>query len=286
MKTPREYFQKRRAVLATMHGKEKVIAPLLSEAFALDVFVPSVMDTDHFGTFTRDIKRPADQLATARLKALKAMDITGADIGIASEGSFGVHPSMPFAPSNTEIVILIDRIHDLEILGGYLSLHTHMHHASVTSVPEALAFAADHDFPRHGLIVRKNERSTRGMQKEITSLDALEQAVAKMLQESLRKNVFLETDMRAHRNPTRLLNIAKATEDLIQKMKCFCPVCETPGYDCHEIRKGLQCSHCGLPTDNVYSHVYKCAKCSHSEERVFPYGKEHADPGECQFCNP
>jgi len=272
--------------MATMHGKEQAIAPPLEKEFSMHLFVPPHFDTDQFGTFTRDIKRPADQLATARLKALKAMEITGADIGIASEGSFGVHPSMPFAPSNTEIVILIDRIHDLEIIGGYLSLHTHMHHTSVISAPEALAFAVDHDFPCHGLILRENERSTRGMQKEVTSLDALEQAVAKMLQESLRKNVFLETDMRAHRNPTRLLNIAKATEDLIQKMKRFCPVCETPGYDYDEIRKGLECSHCGLPTDNVYSHVYKCAKCSHSEERVFPYGKKHADPGQCQLCNP
>jgi len=286
MKTPREYFQKRRAVLATMHGKEKIIAPLLAEAFALDVFVPSVMDTDRFGTFTRDIKRPADQRATARLKALKAMEITGADLGIASEGSFGVHPSMPFAPSNTEIVILIDRIHDLEILGGYLSLHTHMHHATVTSVAEAIAFATSHDFPRHGLILRRSERSVRGMQKDIASITELEKEVSTMLRWSWRKSVFLETDMRADRNPTRCINIEKAAADLICKMNCLCPTCGIPGFDYGEIRKGLPCRHCNLPTGNVLSHLYRCKKCGYEKEKVFPYGKEHADPGQCQFCNP
>lgn len=286
MKATQDYFQKRRAVLATMHGKEKVIAPLLADAFMLDVFVPSAMDTDRFGTFTREIKRPADQLATARLKALKAMDITGADIGIASEGSFGVHPSMPFAPSNTEIVLLIDRVHDLEILGGYLSLETHMHHATATSIAEAIAFATSHDFPRHGLILRRSDRSVRDIQKDITSVAELEKEVATMLRWSWTKKVFLETDMRAHRNPTRCLAIAKATEDLIRKIHHLCPICGIPGFDYGEIRKGLPCSHCHLPTDNVLSHLYRCKKCGYEEEKVFPYGKEVADPGECAFCNP
>lgn len=280
------YFTGRRAVLATMHGKEQVIAPLFAKAFNMHVFVPDNLNTDRFGTFTRDVKRPSDQRSTARLKAMKAMAMTTSDVGIASEGSFGMDPSIPFVPSNTELVILIDRLHGIEIIGGHLSLDTHMHHAYVTSVAEALAFAADHDFPHHGIVLRRNERSVRGMRKDITTLVELEQEVSNMLRRRWVKSVFLESDMRGHRNPTRLSNIAKATEDLIRKMNSFCPQCGIPGFDYIEIQKGLPCNRCALPTDNVLAHVYRCQRCLHQNTRLFPYGKETANPAECQYCNP
>lgn len=269
-----------------MHGKEQVIAPLLAEAFKIDVFIPDNLDTDRFGTFTRETKRPADQLGTARMKAMEAMAMTTSDLGMASEGSFGAHPSIPFVPCNTELVILIDRLHNIEIVGGHISLDVHMHHAYVNSVADALAFAADHDFPRHGIVLRRNERSIRGLRKDIATLGDLEQEVSRMLRRRWVKSVFLESDMRGHRNPTRLSSIAKATEDLIRKMNSFCPQCGIPGFDYIEIQRGLPCSRCALPTDHVISHVYQCQRCLHRRTQQFPYGKEAADPAECQYCNP
>ena len=41
------------AVLATMHGKERAIAPLLQRTLGLAVKVPPGLDTDRFGTFSR-----------------------------------------------------------------------------------------------------------------------------------------------------------------------------------------------------------------------------------------
>jgi len=65
-----DYFSGKQAVLATMHGKERVIAPLL-EKTGLQLCVSGRVDTDLFGTFSGEIERPASQLETLRLKAEK-----------------------------------------------------------------------------------------------------------------------------------------------------------------------------------------------------------------------
>jgi hypothetical protein len=70
--TKHSLFCDRVGVLATMHQKERVIAPLLERELGIKVVVPQNFDTDAFGTFTREIKRPGDQLQAARLKAQKA----------------------------------------------------------------------------------------------------------------------------------------------------------------------------------------------------------------------
>jgi hypothetical protein len=41
---------------------------------------------------------------------------------------------------------------------------------------------------------------------------------------------FVETDMRAHRNPTRMRAIKRATLDLVRRFRSPCPVCAAPGF--------------------------------------------------------
>jgi hypothetical protein len=43
-------------VIATMHGKEKVIAPLLVKALGVKIIVPENFDTDLYGTFSGEIE--------------------------------------------------------------------------------------------------------------------------------------------------------------------------------------------------------------------------------------
>jgi len=57
----RQLFSDRLAVLATMHQKERVIAPLLERELGIKVIVPPDFNTDIFGTFTREVKRPGTQ---------------------------------------------------------------------------------------------------------------------------------------------------------------------------------------------------------------------------------
>jgi hypothetical protein len=99
-----------RTVLATMHGKESVIAPILREALGLDVVLAAGLDTDAFGTFTREIDRPGTQVDTARMKAQAGLRMDpAAAIGIASEAIFFAHPHIPFVPMAREIVMLLER---------------------------------------------------------------------------------------------------------------------------------------------------------------------------------
>ena len=86
-----------RGVLATMHGKERVIAPLVQRALGVHLEVPNGFDTDRFGTFSREVPRKHSAIETARAKIIAALEqIPCARVGLASEGSFGPHPQVPF----------------------------------------------------------------------------------------------------------------------------------------------------------------------------------------------
>jgi len=117
-------FERRRLIIATKHHKEQVIAPLLEEALGVNCFVDESFDTDTLGTFSGEIEREQDPISTARLKCLKAMELNNCDLGVASEGSFGVHPSIFFASADDEFLIFIDKKNDLEIIARELSTET------------------------------------------------------------------------------------------------------------------------------------------------------------------
>ena len=264
MNDSNHYFKERTAVVATKHKKEQVIAPLLEQHLGLKLIVPENLDTDLFGTFTRDIPRKGTMLEAARAKAEEGMRLTGVDIGIASEGSFGPHPALSFIPSNTEIVVLLDKQHDLEIIGSSVTFKTNYHQQYVSSVEQALAFAKIIGFPEHGIVIREDERDTAFTKKGITTFEELEETVSQLLQatpgDTLSK-VFLETDMRAFVNPTRMENIKQATEDLIQKALSVCPQCGTPGFSVSKKEPGLPCEQCGMRTEITLLDVYICKKC-------------------------
>jgi len=117
-------FIERKLIIATKHKKEKVIAPLFEKELGVKCFTPSNFDTDLLGTFTGEVERKDDPLVTLRNKCLLAMDLTNCDLGIASEGSFGSHPYIPFIQADDELLIFIDKKNDLEIIERELSTET------------------------------------------------------------------------------------------------------------------------------------------------------------------
>ncbi|MGL5064466.1 MAG: DUF6671 family protein [Microcoleus sp.] len=278
----------REAVLATMHQKERAIAPILSAELGIKISVPANFDTDRFGTFTREIKRSGTQIEAARLKAETALEISGETLAVASEGTFGPHPMMPYLPANREIVLLLDRSHDLEIIGESLSLETNYSHQLVTNTEEADRFAEKAGFPEHGLVVIVGDAASGNGEivKGITNHKQLFDTVTAGLKKSPTGKVHVETDMRAMYNPTRMKNIENATLDLVQKFKQFCPECGWPGFGIVERKIGLPCGLCYFPTQLVRSAIYQCKNCGYSQEELFPDGRETADPALCQYCNP
>lgn len=276
----------RTAVLATMHGKEQAIAPVLQDSLEIQVSVPPELDTDQFGTFTRDIPRAGTQLEAARRKALAAMEMTGCDLALASEGSFGPHPAMPWVACDRELVVLIDRQHDLELVGEALSASTNYRQTTVSSVAAALTFAAEVQFPSHALVVMPQQQPdpSQPIYKGITQAAQLIATVEQLLQAG--SEIWIETDMRAHVNPGRMAVIRQATEELVVNIKQTCPRCDWPGFQVVRQLPGLPCAGCGSPTTLIYSWVYACKKCSYQETVDFPQGHTKADPGQCAFCNP
>lgn len=282
----RSLFKGRKLVIATMHEKERVIAPLLEKHLGVEVVIPKQFDSDRFGTFTRDIERAGNQLEAARAKVHAAMALARTDLGVSSEGSFGAHPSIPFIQSNLELLLFMDRKNGYEIRGHHRTLETNIDGQYVANVEEALDFARKIGFPEHGVIVRKSENGRFGIHKNIQTEEALTETVNKMLAGLFTKRVFIETDMRAHRNPTRMKAIEQATEDLIKNIASLCPECRAPGFVVIDFEKGLECSLCKMPTDLPLNDLYKCSQCSHEEKkRVTKYG-DSADPQYCGYCNP
>ncbi|WP_016951080.1 DUF6671 family protein [Anabaena sp. PCC 7108] len=284
----KQLFNNRVAVLATMHHKEKVIAPILQQELGIKVIVPDNFNTDVFGTFTRDIKRPGTQIAAAKLKADKAIEITGETLAIASEGSFAPHPSFPYIYANREIIVFLDQENDLEIIGEVFSTETNFNHQVVNSLEEAEEFALKVGFPEHGLVIsfEKRDCKTSEIIKGITTEDKLRESVNLALVNSASGSFYIETDMRALYNPQRMKNIEKATQDLLNKINSCCPKCSTPGFAITESIKGLPCASCYQPTVQIYAVVYQCQKCNFIEQKLFPDGINSADPSLCNYCNP
>lgn len=270
------------AALGTKHGKEGVIKEVLSD-LGFAVFVPDGFPSDSFGTFTGEIQRPGNQLETAVLKARKAAEITGLRFGLASEGSYGPHPIVPMVALGRELVVLLDLENDLLVEGWWMGTKTNYQTRWVKSLEEARAFAMKIGFPEHGLIIQASPNNHRDQLKGVCSWEQLEQSISELVRAGQRP--FLQSDMRASYNPTRMEAVRLAAIDLAQSYQTLCPSCRAPGFRVRDVVKGLPCDYCGLPTDMVSAELLGCRRCDFQESRPIP-GREKASSTYCNFCNP
>ena len=284
MHSSRNLFQDRQLVIATKHRKEDVIASLMERELGMKCFVPADFDTDVLGTFTGEIEREGNPVKTLRLKCLMAMEKYNCDLGIASEGSFGPHPTIFFANADDELMILIDKKNNLEIIARELSTETNFNGSVISSEKQLSEFAFQACFPSHALILRNEKDSQKQIYKGITDRKTLWEAYHSLQQTF--GSTYAETDMRANYNPTLMKVIEKATQKLVIKINSQCPSCQTPGFDVKKITSGLPCDYCGSPTPATLRYTYVCAKCSHAMEELYPHGKKTEDPMYCPICNP
>jgi hypothetical protein len=277
-------FKGRRLIIATKHEKENVIAPILEKELGVQCFIDPNFDTDKLGTFTGEIERKEDPINAARIKCHLAMELTNCDLAIASEGSFGPHPFIYFVPADDEFLLFIDKKNNLEIIVRELSTETNFN-GEVIKTKEALySFAKKSNFPTHGLILRKSKTDFSEIVKGITNLELLNKTFDDFI--SKYGSTFIETDMRAMYNPTRMNIIEKATWKIADKINSLCPECKIPGFGITEVISGLPCQQCGFPTRSTISFISTCQKCSHSKEEVYPNNKYTEDPMYCDLCNP
>lgn len=276
-----------RAVVATQHGKERAVAPAMLHLLELEVFVPDRIDTDVLGTFSGDVARPGSMLDTAVAKARLGMALEGCAIGLASEGSYGMHPQVPILRGGLEVMVLVDRERDLVIHEELVVDRPHSHHRRVRPGKEAREFVEELDFPAHGLLVRPAIPGPgRWGAASVSSLHDLDRAVARAAGDSGDGCAVVFTDMRADRNPSRMANLVRLAHRLARRVRNPCPACDSPGYGPVRRPLGLPCRRCGTPSEMALGEVWGCGKCPHEDVRERSDGRVRADPGACSFCNP
>ena len=276
-------YQRIQISLLTMHGKEKVIAPEFKKKLDAKIFLVNDFNTDELGTFTRDIPRYGNQIDAARKKARIGMDIAKTEYGIASEGVFLRDPYSGILPINQEIIIFIDSILNIEMIGQARS-GAMSQHAIVKTWDDLSKFAKLNKFPSHQLILRPDHQDHPVFAKGIEKITDLKEAFHQAMKLSKKKRVFVEHDLRAFANPTRMNNIKEATKNLILKMQSLCPKCATPGFWISRNNLGLPCALCDMPSNQIKSKIFSCLKCDYEKEEYVKDRK--ADPAKCNFCNP
>lgn len=288
-------YHGRPVALTTKHGKERAVARPLAAGLGARVFVPNGIDTDLLGTFTGEVERPGPPREVAVRKARLGMARAGTALGVASEGSFGPHPHAPFVAGNQEILAFVDDDLGLVVTEGVLTTRTNFAHRKVSSFKELPDFLRGVGFPSHAVVARPDSvpdivpdtsRAPEAIEKGITTLVVLRSAVERCRALSENGLVHVETDMRAHANPTRMRVIRRAAVKLARRLRTPCPECAAPGWGVVDVRAGLPCRLCDQPTELVGAEVHGCPLCDHRRELPRADGERAADPADCPLCNP
>lgn len=279
-----ELFTHRSLVIATMHKKEEIIAPILAQHFNVNFTCPPALNTDVLGTFTGEIPRINSAYETALKKCELALEITGCDLAIASEGSFGAHPHAFMLPVNEELLVLIDRKNNFVIKASTVSLATNFTAETITSLVQLRAFAERVKFPSHGIIISNTKEQFTRIEKGIQDIQFLENIAQELLNEQ--GAFYAQTDMRAHMNPSRQSVIEQTTHKLVELIYSSCPQCNAPGFDRVETIKGLPCEYCSYPTNLALRFKYECQCCHFKEERSAQIDGQSANQAYCDLCNP
>ena len=264
-------------LLSSKHHKEQILQPIFEPLGSL-LMINKGFDTDKFGTFCGSTPRKEGPKVTVKEKCLAGMAFAGKRQGLASEGSFGQHPNVPFLTVNEEWLVYIDLDHNLEIFGRSTTLevcHAQLHYQDATQLTH---FLSNCSFGKQGLVF-KNSRTNKIIEKGIQSEDKLNKLMGNIPEWEI------ETDLRAHMNPLRQKNIAAAGKDLIERMHRRCPNCAHPDFSVQQVSGKLPCNWCQYPTETYQFLEYHCLACAYKviEKRQ---DKQFEDPQYCKHCNP
>ncbi len=261
-------------VFATRHGKANLARPAFARTLAAHVVAVRGLDTDRFGTFTRDIPRTLAPADAALAKAELGIVRTGVPYALASEGSY----SSLFGAIGQHHEVLLFRDADRDLT---LTVETRVpaavNAAVVSTIDDAVRVAHHWGFPRIGVaLIGDDEVRKPGRDASRFAL-----ALAELLERG--GTVRLERDFRAHHNPARRAVIRQLAGRLATRLAAPCPECDAPGWGEVARLPGALCRDCGEPTGRPRAHVLGCSRCEYRVEVARP---DRADPGECDGCNP
>jgi len=272
-------------IITTKHAKSEAIIQPFWDILGASV-IEYTVDTDMLGTFSGEVERQGTALECAKRKCEWSLETLGskAEYFIASEGSFGPHPLIPFMPCDHEILYFIDKKRGFHLHLSLLSKKTNYQMQEIDSLEELQLFASQAKFPSHALILRPMHIDNPVIFKGLDKEESLEYAFKEC--RKLSNKLWVGTDMRAHMNPLRMNVINELARNLATRLKAQCPSCAIPGWGQIRIEKGLECGCCGLKTQMVKHEIFGCTKCEYKEIKERSDGIKHAGPGQCQYCNP
>lgn len=269
-------------LLASKHRKEQAIEPIIREKMGCHLCVEDI-DTDQFGTFTGEIPRPLTAYETCILKAKQAANEKKYVLSIASEGSFGPHPSHPFISHAHEIMVFVDLEHDWIIAEQLVTPNTNYKMMTIHEDTILDTFLESVHFPDHALTLQSGDRQNV-LEKGINSHDKLRTSLKLGFKKY--NELFIATDMRAMMNPTRMKTLADLAETLALRIMRFCPGCGIPGFGFKSVGGHLPCSLCGDETKMYRYEEWGCIRCDYQEQRSRQDQLIVADPTHCDYCNP
>jgi hypothetical protein len=246
------------------------------------------LDTDLLGTFSGEVERAFPPLETAIREAELGLINTGGKLGLASEGSIGSDPLIPFAISNIEHLVLVDKVRGIIISESFRSFE-------IVKVSEAVAPGEDLEqlllsagFPEQKLIAKPNQVDGEGSLNPIKAIftrESLLDAIAECGMQSKDGKARIEPDYRAHNSPSRAKNIIQVAEMLATRISRLCPTCNCPGWGKVGYDYGLSCEACDThDLTAVRQEVLGCSSCDQKLAGVVLATNLRAE--NCQQCNP
>jgi hypothetical protein len=280
-------YKDRKAALSTMHGKQQAIGRTFNEILKISIQVPEKINTDELGTFSGEIEREGTPLETLRKKARMGMEELELSLGLASEGSFGPHRYLPMVAEDHEILLWIDDDRGIEVIEQEISVDTNFDAKTVSSWNDLKDFIEKVRFPSHALVVRPNSGFVPGFTfKGLKKPSDVKEAINRCASVSEDGLAHVETDMRAHMNPTRMKVISELAKRMVARLANLCPNCSCPGWGVVDVVRGLPCEECGLKTKQIAQEVYGCTSCDFRKTAPHQDGVTKSSPTYCDWCNP
>ena len=279
-------FRGRPLTVATLHGKERAIGPAFRARLGVAEVRVAAIDTERFGAFSGEVARELDPRAAAEAKARAALAGSGGGLAIASEGSFAPYPAAPLLTLDEEWLVLVDARDGRAYAHRHATLDAVFAGRRCESLEALLGFVALQPFPEHALVLRPREhwRTGDGVHKGIVDRPALERIGRALL--DAHGELWVETDLRAHCNPTRMRAIERAASAFAEELATHCPGCDAPHFRVLRSLPGLPCSECGEPTELARALERRYDPCGHLAEVARPDGLRAADAAQCGACNP
>ncbi|MDX1706632.1 DUF6671 family protein [Pseudidiomarina sp.] len=274
-------YEPQQIALLTKHGKAQWIAPEL-ESLGFTVVATEAFDTDLFGTFSGERERKDSPLECTKRKAALACELTGLRLGLGSEGSFGGGPMPGLMNWDQEILVLYDAHRDVyvaAVAAGAIALRDF----SDSDLPDLTGKLAQFA-PGQAWVVHTDKGIFKGLHSASAIYELLQAHQLWDGETFLGEHLRIQPDYRAMNCPERQRFIAAAAVQLRERLLSLCPECGEVNFWLTDVRRGLPCQHCGLPTELTSRTIKSCSGCGFTLEE--PVTEKYADPMHCQVCNP